>query len=692
MGMKKIMNLTYLAAALLGVGMVSSCSDSSIEAEDLTQGGETANVYANICVLVQNNSSSGSRAEEDDVTATTLEGETTTQGTTDEATVKKVNIYVFSDVDNKGNTLEAGKGILLEKSEGKDASYITYTSDANDQTHGNVSYNSSVVFKSLEAPTDKPKTYRLYAIANPENYDLNNIEVGMEESKFLEKVTLTYKANESAWINETTNGLPMANRAFVAEEANSTDHKITYAKMTVQEDNSSTNPATANIELERLVAKYELQVEIGTGEDKRVKNLTENGAESNISYATVTIDGYSPFNLNTESYAIRHRSTNTSGTWSDFTYCNLDNMETTTNSTTNEDKTVTYTGNWNGKTWKTADYVVDPYTKEKVLPADITYKESLGLAKNNWIHNGSDGTFKETRSYTNIEKTDIDSKVIGYSFENTTTADAQYMENSTGLMFRATLSPAAVYQKKTENKTVSLEATSNYPDSIYYYNYKFYADSASLYTAYPTVLPVLEKYPENYKKQDYTDNDNTNTDYGYLYNGKYYITSTYVTMFKEETGNYYGDADNKNYEVYEDIDKAKAAAEKAQKDEEAAIDYRNCKLLHDYGVTVYHKKSTEEKDKGTKEYYCYYPYIFKHYSLNGTDLSTTQKTMTPMKFAVVRNNWYKVKVTDILTIGRGTPEPDPYTPTPDEETEVWLKVNLSVIDWVVRTDKSVTLK
>ena len=81
-------------------------------------------------------------------------------------------------------------------------------------------------------------------------------------------------------------------------------------------------------------------------------------------------------------------------------------------------------------------------------------------------------------------------------------------------------------------------------------------------------------------------------------------------------------------------------------------------------------------------YYCYYPYYIRHND-NGDDF-----VMVPMEFATVRNNIYKLQVTNISRIGLpGDTPPDPGTP--DEADDVYMKVAVQVLDWVVRINNIV---
>ncbi len=86
------------------------------------------------------------------------------------------------------------------------------------------------------------------------------------------------------------------------------------------------------------------------------------------------------------------------------------------------------------------------------------------------------------------------------------------------------------------------------------------------------------------------------------------------------------------------------------------------------------------------KYYVYY-YYWNQHNNNGID-----GTMGIMEYAVVRNNVYKLSVTDITGFGHPTPsdnpsdpDPDPIDPNdPDETQDIYLKVDVEILPWVVR--------
>ena len=94
------------------------------------------------------------------------------------------------------------------------------------------------------------------------------------------------------------------------------------------------------------------------------------------------------------------------------------------------------------------------------------------------------------------------------------------------------------------------------------------------------------------------------------------------------------------------------------------------------GFTIFRPNTT------TKKYEVLYYYWNRHNDNNNNG------SMGPMEFAVVRNNVYKLSVTGVNKFGHPTnpdDDPDPENPEdPDEEDDVYFKVAVEVLPWVVR--------
>lgn len=117
----------------------------------------------------------------------------------------------------------------------------------------------------------------------------------------------------------------------------------------------------------------------------------------------------------------------------------------------------------------------------------------------------------------------------------------------------------------------------------------------------------------------------------------------------------------------------------AEDEEEGADPEKNFKEAVTKARFTLYQSSKENNVPG---YYCYYFYWNRHNdNLNGG-------IMGPMEFATVRNNVYKLSVTNIRRLGHPRiPEndPDPIDPKdPDEKEDVYLSVSVQVLPWVVR--------
>lgn len=117
-----------------------------------------------------------------------------------------------------------------------------------------------------------------------------------------------------------------------------------------------------------------------------------------------------------------------------------------------------------------------------------------------------------------------------------------------------------------------------------------------------------------------------------------------------------------------------AAYNKAMEDPDAS-DTEIEKNAVDAGFTIF-------KPNADKKYEVLYYYWNRHND------NKNNGSMGPMEFAVVRNNVYKLSVTGVNKFGHPTnpgDDPDPENPEdPDEEDDVYFKVAVEVLPWVVR--------
>lgn len=96
-------------------------------------------------------------------------------------------------------------------------------------------------------------------------------------------------------------------------------------------------------------------------------------------------------------------------------------------------------------------------------------------------------------------------------------------------------------------------------------------------------------------------------------------------------------------------------------------------------LDIYHARKFEKTDDG---YHCYYNYWIRH--LDNQDPTT----MGVMEFGVVRNNLYRLLITNVSGLGATAPEVNPDTP---DEGETHLKIVLNVKPWIVRDYTNIEL-
>lgn len=101
--------------------------------------------------------------------------------------------------------------------------------------------------------------------------------------------------------------------------------------------------------------------------------------------------------------------------------------------------------------------------------------------------------------------------------------------------------------------------------------------------------------------------------------------------------------------------------------------------LNDSGMDVYKAKKFEKTDDG---YRCYYTYWIRHMD----NYKPTE--MGVMEFAIVRNNLYRMLISNVSGLGNEEFAVSPDTP---DEGETYLKVVLNVKPWIVRDLTNIVL-
>jgi hypothetical protein len=539
-----------------------------------------------------------------------------------------------------------------------------------------------------------------------------------------------------------------------------------------------------------------------------VPTATGANNESNP-YAKVELTGYYPVNISQQSFLFRHRSQAPLAASPTYTYDNL----VYGNYVYGKE-----TGNETSDSWYKADYVVDPFTAQKITKYETSTSQNLPTNYYSMYHNPlhkkksteTTPTLAASRTMIDIPalNTDGSPATIGYCLENTTTAEYQHKEFSTGLIISGTFEPEAThvyYDYKNDYYTydelkayaTTTSKPSGYPASssadatsttstivadavtsagTAVTNAKSAVDAiATVYTAATNttsgnktvadaILPYKTAADEAYQNattaQTSMNNATTDADkakYAAEVAAAALTAAENVTSAAKAAAYKNGESES-TFDNNSSAATAASTAETSAKTAKALAEYAsanvafdavslkngaytgdtlyyynynfytsifalrdvmglptlngndengkeiigttgksNIQILSEYGVTTY-VRDKKESSKTNGKFVTYYHYIIKHYQ--ATAGSSESQVMSPMKFAVVRNNVYQMKVAGVLGLGSSSPDPtdpdpeDTYYPgsNPDEDQEVYLQMELQVRNWVLRDQGTILLK
>jgi hypothetical protein len=379
-------------------------------------------------------------------------------------------------------------------------------------------------------------TYDVFVTANT-----NRVIQKTTEAEFLADIdSISYT---QALIEDVSGGIIMANRA--------TDNEATViAERSDKQDN------IINIKLERVVARLDI------AKSAESFQLTDNNGQL---YATVTLDGFYIVNVPKYFYTYRHTAVLTS-------------LEAP------EWRLPTNFGNVSD----IDGYVIDPYFFKKTI--DATNFRNADSYYERYLANVTNPQSVQWTAFNAVQTGQAPNYKTFYSLENCMLAPAQKNGYSTGVIFRSKMEPYAVYRLNGGSLEV-INDKNQYPELLYYYNYKFYNSAEALAKAIGT------------------DPSSTN--------------------------------------------------------------------LEQYQVRKF-----EKTDNG---YRCYYNYWIRH-------LDNYKPTeMGVMEFGIVRNNLYRMLVTNVSDLGHGGTVPLVVVPDTPDEGETYLKVVLNVKPWIVRDQTNIVL-
>lgn len=131
-------------------------------------------------------------------------------------------------------------------------------------------------------------------------------------------------------------------------------------------------------------------------------------------------------------------------------------------------------------------------------------------------------------------------------------------------------------------------------------------------------------------------------------------------------------------------EKWRAAGGNVDEKDPTFVAFRKKAVQEKISIYEWSEDADDVADAGRGGYFCYYYYWNRHND-NGKN-----GVMGPMEFQVVRNNVYKLAVTEIKRLGhprKTENDPDPEDPgKPDEESNVYFKVKVEVLPWTVRVN------
>lgn len=295
-------------------------------------------------------------------------------------------------------------------------------------------YDITYVVESLKISVG---VYNIFAIAN---YDHIPDDI-TDQDEFLNMTdSITYKNGIEPNIPET--GPVMTNRAT--------------SLISVDLVPWANKPYVMEIDLERVLAK----VQIG---------VLENSFElrhDNRKYADINVTNYQFVNLNRQYYLFQHKGIMSSfGKKPDFLFPD----------------------NFGDYSDESEHYVIDPlfYYKTTNLTDATMFRDYY----ESWY-----GTFT-TENFASIPV--AGSSGFAYILENTSYKTSQKNGYSTGIVFKAAVSPVFVYLYDNESRTLVEESRAEYwSKTIYLYNYNFYGSIQAINVASGLSLDELEVYTD----------------------------------------------------------------------------------------------------------------------------------------------------------------------------------------------------
>ena len=583
-----------------------------------------------------------------------------------EYNVDDVTIVLFRNADNSPVDEINSNSVLV------DAGYASNGNGMEDSEEPQHSKMATVTLNvTNEAENFDGQTYGVIAITNlgaksvlADRISTTDIHTGAQLANYLQKKV--YTSNDGS-VSKFIMSSHLPDVETITLEAGATEKDA---------------PET-NVHVERLAAKIRINdLSTTSGEQTTYGNyiyeIKEGETSNQTTVAKVRLDQVAVVNqLTSGTYLLKRvtSSVTTSGTEPDMSIPAVAND--------------TYLGNelWSATS---ANYVIDPWTRNKIL-ANVSNVTSITAATgvelpsgettsnlsfaNPFIGTNYSGMWSALNDKQDLANTkDTDGQIdLAYVQENTTSADNSLNGYSTGLIFRATYFPAKVSAIGGEKSDqIVPESVSGFDDfdkdtqsglpTFYVYNNVAYKDSVAIWAEH---VWGYQKTVEQRNAVDYDD---------FLSSG---ITSlSHDAFMKSDLAKSLGDPFG--YIAF--------LKTKVGEPTEGAYsgNFTTNESFEAYLKTDEGQKAMLENVNRYIDGVCYYPFWIRHAN------NDKASVMGVMEFGIVRNNIYDVTVEGINGFGlSGTDKPDPTIP--DEEDSYFMKVNLFVRDWVVRSNSGIIL-
>lgn len=628
------MKVNRLFLMTLAAGMMVSCSDEATAPETGVRPSQGETGYIALSINMPQTSGSGTRANDsfDD-------------GIPAEYHANDATLILFTGDSEDSESEATVKGVydmdnLVRQDEG-----------------GNITVKYNTVQQITNPANSTEKLYAMVVLnksglitvsgTDGATSTLNNKNmVGLKFTDFTAATAdyLLTDTNLGAIANVGGSNFLMSNAPLADKPGNTDNPSSAVINTLVEVDPNNIYPSetaarsgeATEITVERAVAKV------------TVKSTASSEAVQDTEITGFTINGWTLCNTNTKSYFTRNVDCGTSSWWGYQAYGSTDYRFIGSNAVYTTDDAPVYRTYW----------AKDP-NYESYVQADFNVVKGIPASLNNL---------------------DTDA----YCLENTFNVANQNQNQTTGVIVKATLT---VNDAESDKSFFTLNG-----------------DKSTIYTFAKMLEKTKEFYLENADVKDACDDESTGLASGQQLEASDLVVeltnsdgTTKVTL--DGTGDAISDFTKAGNYTLTSIYVKDASASKFKSGVPEALKSTNTALI-----------KTIKNNVGTISYYkngeAYYYVLIRHFDDAQTPWDTNVLTAAGLsgsypdnyqsktaeenwlgRYGVVRNNWYQVNVTGIAQIGDAEA---PVIPgKPDDTREQWIKAEINVLSWAVRTQEAV---